>query len=307
MSQCLPDRNTTPRRDCFDRPGLASGLPLHAMNRPSPLPSPSPRRLAITVRGVVQGVGFRPFVYNAARACGLAGWVLQRGRHGADRGAGRRGCAWMRSSTRLRAAIRRRPASTPSKSRKCRPSGGRLATCRASFEIRASDRHVGAAADDPRRSGHVPRVPGRNPRSVAAPLPLSVHQLHQLRPAVVDHRAVALRPAADLDGRVSRCARTAGPSTTIRPTGVFTPSRSPARAAGRRCNCSTAEGREMAAGEAALAAAAQAAVGRPHRGHEGLGRISTAGRCDQRRGGRPAARAKTAARPAVCPDAAVAG
>jgi len=33
------------------------------------------RRLAIEVRGVVQGVGFRPFVFNAARACGLAGWV----------------------------------------------------------------------------------------------------------------------------------------------------------------------------------------------------------------------------------------
>jgi len=33
------------------------------------------RRVAITVRGVVQGVGFRPFVYNAARAEGLSGWV----------------------------------------------------------------------------------------------------------------------------------------------------------------------------------------------------------------------------------------
>jgi hydrogenase maturation protein HypF len=32
-------------------------------------------RVAITVRGVVQGVGFRPFVYNAARDRGLAGWV----------------------------------------------------------------------------------------------------------------------------------------------------------------------------------------------------------------------------------------
>jgi hydrogenase maturation protein HypF len=31
--------------------------------------------LAITVRGVVQGVGFRPFVYNAARQRGLGGWV----------------------------------------------------------------------------------------------------------------------------------------------------------------------------------------------------------------------------------------
>jgi hydrogenase maturation protein HypF len=32
-------------------------------------------RLAITVRGVVQGVGFRPFVYNMARRLGLRGWV----------------------------------------------------------------------------------------------------------------------------------------------------------------------------------------------------------------------------------------
>jgi hydrogenase maturation protein HypF len=45
------------------------------MNRPPPSAVRSLRRLAITVRGVVQGVGFRPFVYNAARARGLAGWV----------------------------------------------------------------------------------------------------------------------------------------------------------------------------------------------------------------------------------------
>jgi hydrogenase maturation protein HypF len=38
-------------------------------------PTPNTRRLAITVRGVVQGVGFRPFVYRTARACGLIGWV----------------------------------------------------------------------------------------------------------------------------------------------------------------------------------------------------------------------------------------
>lgn len=38
-------------------------------------PSPSVHRLAITVQGVVQGVGFRPFVYQIARENGLAGWV----------------------------------------------------------------------------------------------------------------------------------------------------------------------------------------------------------------------------------------
>ena len=35
----------------------------------------SHRRLSIVVCGVVQGVGFRPFVHNAAQASGLAGWV----------------------------------------------------------------------------------------------------------------------------------------------------------------------------------------------------------------------------------------
>jgi hydrogenase maturation protein HypF len=33
-------------------------------------------RTQITVRGVVQGVGFRPFIYNLAERFGLSGWVL---------------------------------------------------------------------------------------------------------------------------------------------------------------------------------------------------------------------------------------
>ncbi|ATW24622.1 carbamoyltransferase HypF [Candidatus Formimonas warabiya] len=34
------------------------------------------KRLSIQITGIVQGVGFRPFVYNLARRCNLGGWVL---------------------------------------------------------------------------------------------------------------------------------------------------------------------------------------------------------------------------------------
>ena len=35
-----------------------------------------PQRIQVRLRGIVQGVGFRPFVYNLARRLKLAGWVL---------------------------------------------------------------------------------------------------------------------------------------------------------------------------------------------------------------------------------------
>ena len=38
-----------------------------------------PERAKVTVRGVVQGVGFRPFVYRLATQLKLSGWVLNAG------------------------------------------------------------------------------------------------------------------------------------------------------------------------------------------------------------------------------------
>src|ERR1017187_9160075 len=35
-----------------------------------------PQRIQVRLRGIVQGVGFRPFVYNLAQRLKLAGWVL---------------------------------------------------------------------------------------------------------------------------------------------------------------------------------------------------------------------------------------
>ncbi len=82
---------------------------------------------------------------------------------------------------------------------------------------------------------HLRRLPGRAVRSGRPPLSLSVPQLHQLRPAATIVRGIALRPARDDDGVVRHVPRDAAPSTTTRPIAASTPSRPPARPAGRGC------------------------------------------------------------------------
>ena len=63
----------------------------------------------------------------------------------------------------------------------------------------ASGRPTGARAA---RHRDLRRLPARDLRSRRSPLPLSLHQLHQLRSALQHHRGAAVRPRAHLDARL---------------------------------------------------------------------------------------------------------
>ena len=180
------------------------------------LPS-APVGRRVTVRGVVQGVGFRPFVYALARELGCP-------------------------------ATCRTPR-TASSSRSRAPTQDVDAFC-ARIGVQApplAGRRVGARTSRSRRGGGTgfairPSRPGGADRTLVAPdmatcddclaelarpgrppLPAPVHHLHQLRPAVHHRHRAALRPADDDHGRASRCARRAPASTPTRPTAASTP------------------------------------------------------------------------------------
>ena len=255
------------------------------------------RRLRVCVHGVVQGVGFRPFVYTTAAALGLSGSV-RNDSSGAiievegdaadiddflaraagpppplaviesietqDIPAGR----WHRFRDRRHVAVRRRP-------------------------------HAGL----PRRR-HVRRLRGRTARPGRPALPACVRQLHQLRPAVHHHRLAALRPRRHHDGalpdvrrlraRIPRPGRPAIP----RPAGLLPELRADA-ALPRRPTVAVADG------EMALHAGPAAAARRRHPRRQGHRRLPPGLRRGQRARRSPSCDAESAAAtsrsPSWCP------
>jgi hydrogenase maturation protein HypF len=157
-------------------------------------------RLSITIEGVVQGVGFRPFVYAQAQAHGLSGWV----RNGGDgvhlevEGAAGQVDGFLAALTRPPPAARIHRIVT----REMTPLGDE--GWRAVRHPREHDRRR-RATHAAGRPGDVLRLRARDRDAVGAALPLRVHQLHPVRAAVLDHRGTALRPPAHVDARLPLC------------------------------------------------------------------------------------------------------
>ena len=188
-------------------------------------------RRRFRVRGIVQGVGFRPFVYGLALRHGLAGFVLNDGDGVVieAEGSARRS---RRVRGRARAPRRRRSrASTASTERPLASVGETRVRDRARARAAAAARSIPAdvaTCDDCLRELFDPadrryRYPFINCTQCGP------------RFTIVTRRPV--RPAEHDDGRRSRCAPSAGASTRIRSTAASTPSRSRVPPAGRSCRC----------------------------------------------------------------------
>ena len=153
------------------------------------------RRFEVT--GVVQGVGFRPFVYATATELGLTGSVRQHRRRRGRRGRGRRRTRSTSSAARLRdrraAAGRGRGGRRVRAGRRAAAPASPSSTSGAGGAARTlASPDVAICADCLRRAAR----PGR------PPLPAPVHHLHQLRPALHDHhrRCPTTGPATTMAG-----------------------------------------------------------------------------------------------------------
>jgi hydrogenase maturation protein HypF len=152
----------------------------------------------IHITGVVQGVGFRPFVYGLALRYGLAGWVRNTSAGVDIEVDGSPAARWRRLPRRC--APKRRPWRASTAGGKERTPDGF-----SRFEIVHSAPVAGAFQPISPDVSHLRRLPPRAVRPGRPPLPLPLHQLHQLRPALHHHPRHPLRPPADDDGPLPLC------------------------------------------------------------------------------------------------------
>ena len=153
------------------------------------------RRVAVRVDGVVQGVGFRPSVFRLAEEHGMAGFV-RNDSHGVElevEGA-------PADVERFLAAL---PARTPPLARIEELRVRDVAALgQRGFAITPSARLGKRRRARLSRQRHMRSLPDGAVRSGRPPPPLSVPQLHRLRPAFHDRHRRPLRPAGDDDGGV---------------------------------------------------------------------------------------------------------
>ena len=162
---------------------------------------------ALTVEGVVQGVGFRPFVWRLATELGLAGRVRNAAGRVEIEAAGTGGA--------LDAFARRLRTDAPPRARVERVSwaaarSGRRGRPPVALRDRRERRRRGRGPALPAGHRDLRRVPRGARRSCRPALPVPVHELHELRAAGHDHRRAALRPRPDHDARVPAVRRLRG-------------------------------------------------------------------------------------------------
>ena len=190
----------------------------------------------IEIRGIVQGVGFRPWVYRLATEQGVAGHVRNDAAGVTIEAFGPEEAldAFVAPARDVGAAGRRRSAS-------CARRRFRLQSIDTFSIVQSAERHRAARLHSA-RSCHLCRMPVGDLRSGGPALPLSVHQLHELRAALHDRARRAVRPAGDDDGGVPDVRRPASASTTMSATGDSTRSRTPVRSAARGWRCVRPDG-----------------------------------------------------------------
>ena len=202
----------------------------------------------LSVRGVVQGVGFRPFVYSLAQRHAVTGWVRNTSA----------GVEILAEGTpaAVEAFVLALPREAPPRSH--------IAACEragAAPEGAAAFLILDSAVDPDAYQLVSPDIAtcddcrARASRRARPAVPLSLHQLHQLRPALHDHRGSALRPGAHHHAALPAVPGLPARNTKTRPTGAFTPSPTPARCAGRGCGW---------CGARTAAAIVELAEGTPH-------------------------------------------